>query len=382
MTKFELESDTKIYFGTGITEQALDAEKERFAGKTMIVTTGGSLITTGHLDRLKNILERIAGKGNILLYNTISRNPRLSEVKQAADIAGSENVKTIVGFGGGSALDAAKAVAAGAVGADLEKCLLEGVEPPKETLPIMAIPTTAGTGSELSRAAIISSPQHHLKAGIRGRYIVPKVAIVDPVYTWTVPVRTTMETGFDVLAHAIESYIAVKANLFSEMLSERAVRYVGESLRILLRDINHHEAREKMSYASMIMGWNLANVGTGLPHRLQYPIGAATDTSHAAGLIALYPSWIEQEYEVSEHKISEIFNWLELPTADTAGHAAESFREFLRKLGVFRTLSELGVRYDQVDTMTGEVSGNLSNDPLARKEGIVRIIYQNAVHEE
>lgn len=383
MTKFELKSDTKIYFGTGITEQALKAERKRFGGKTMVVTTGGSLAANGHLDRIKDILEQIAGKEKVLLYDAVSRNPRLSEVKRAADIAKREKVRTIVGFGGGSALDAAKAAAAGAAGDnDLERCLLDGLEPSQETLPIIAIPTTAGTGSELSRAAIISSPEHHIKAGIRGRHITPKVAVVDPVYTWTVPVRITMETGFDVLAHAIESYIAVKANLFSEMLSERAVRYAGENLRILCQNIDCHEAREKMSYASMIRGWNLANVGTCLPHRLQYPVGAATDTGHAAGLIALYPSWIEQEYEVSAHKINEVFGWLKLQEADTASQAAEIFREFLRELGIFRTLAGLGVGEHQIKTLAEEVRGALSNDPLAERPDVVRIVYQNAFQEE
>ena len=119
-----------------------------------------------------------------------------------------------------------------------------------------------------------------------------------------------METGFDVLAHGAESYLAVKANPFSEMLSEKAIRIAGECLPILWNQPAHPEAREKMCFASMLMGMNLANVGTCLPHRMQYPVGAATDTSHAAGLLALYPAWIRYEYDVNQEKVRDIVQWL------------------------------------------------------------------------
>lgn len=101
---------------------------------------------------------------------------------------------------------------------------MEGIEPTGNTLPIIAIPTTAGSGSELSKGAIISSLTHHMKGGIRGTMVLPKAAIVNPVYTWTMPLGITMETGFDALAHAIESYTAVKANSWSHMISEKAIR--------------------------------------------------------------------------------------------------------------------------------------------------------------
>lgn len=383
MTKFEFGLPTKIYFGTGITENALRSEQRWLKEKVMIVTTGGSLIKYGYLDRLKANIEQIAGRGNVKVFDEISKNPKLDEVKRAAEFAGKHGIGVIVGFGGGSALDAAKAVAAGADPFnDLEACLLEGKAPSDQTLPIIALPTTAGTGSELSRAAIISSPQHHVKAGIRGENIIPKVAVVDAAYTWSVSKKVTMQTGFDTIAHAIESYVSRKANLFSEMLSERAALYAGDSLRMLNEDIDNHEAREKMCYASMIMGINLLNVGTCLPHRMQYPIGAVTDTGHAEGLAALYPSWIWHEYSANMEKLDRILSLLGLDGVGTADRAEKRFRQFLSGLGIDNTLLELGISEDMLDDMAVHVSGSIDNDVIAEESGIIRKIYDESLGKE
>lgn len=380
MTEFTFELSTKIYFGTHIVEAALEKEKKWLTGKVMIVTTGRSLTECGYLEKLRRAVGNIAGQKNVLIYDGVSRNPRLDEVKKAALIGKQQGVKTVIGFGGGSALDAAKATAVGiASNKDLETYLLEGKEPPEETLPIIAIPTTAGTGSELSKGAIISSPKHNIKAGIRGQYMLPKAAIVDASYTWTVPRQITMEIGFDVLAHAVESYVAVKANIFAETLSEKAIVLVGENLPLLNVDLENHDAREKMCYASMIMGLNLANVGTCLPHRMQYAIGAATDTSHAAGLAALYPSWIMHEYEVNDKKIDHILELLAIPCENTAKQARESFSRFLESIGLSYRLSNLGINSEQLSQLEKQVIGNISNDRLAETDGIIGTIFRESL---
>ena len=376
MTEFSMELSTKIYFGTGITQEALEKEKHWFDKKNiLLITTGRSLIKYGYLERLEQILKKLSPSSRIVIYDKVSQNPRLSEVKEASELGIENNVQIVIGFGGGSALDAAKAVAAGVADIDLlDDFLLKGLEPTEKTLPMIAIPTTAGTGSELSKAAILSSHEHHIKSGIRGKYMQPKVAIVDAVYTWSVPERITMETGFDVLAHAVESYVAVKANLFSEMLSEKAIKIVGKSLSVLKKDLDNHEAREQMAFASMIMGMNLANVGTVLPHRMQYPIGIETDTSHGAGLIALYPSWIQYEQEVNAQKVQTMLEWLGLKS-DSAGDA---FKDLQEQWGISYTLQALGIEKNRLSTLAEQVTGNLANDKLASCSGIINTILEES----
>jgi len=170
---------------------------------------------------------------------------------------------------------------------EIEPFFYGGREPGK-VLPLVAIPTTAGTGSELSKAAIITDESRKIKKGIRGAALYPKVAIVDSVFTESVPYNITMETGFDVLAHGLESYISKSASPYTEMQSEQALRIVGTYLPALAENLQDREAREKMSFASMIMGINLGHASTCLPHRMQYHLGAHTDTSHGAGLEALF----------------------------------------------------------------------------------------------
>lgn len=150
----------------------------------------------------------------------------------------------------------------------------------KKTLPIIAVSTTAGTGAELMKGAIISHKQKNIKSGIRSEYIVPKLAIVNPKYTYTMSLKTTLETGFDMLSHAIEIYLSVNANPFSDMLCQTTIKNASTCLRKLSKNLNDIKAHDIMSYSSMIMGFNVKNIGNCLPHRMQYPIGVA-GTSHA-----------------------------------------------------------------------------------------------------
>ncbi|MFV0464532.1 MAG: iron-containing alcohol dehydrogenase [Lachnospiraceae bacterium] len=375
---------TKIYFGEGVTEEAIQKEAELFSGVIMIVTSGTSIDRLGHVDRLIRYIEQYGHPELLRVYGAISQNPRLEDIAKAAVEARQMKADTIIGFGGGSALDAAKAVAVGAalmVESDqdmleqLEQYMMDGNEPGKSTKSVIAIPTTAGTGSEVSKAAIISSKRLKIKGGIRGDHIVPVLAIVDPEYTWSVSEKVTMETGFDVFAHAMESYAAVKANSYSEMLSEQAIRLVGENLPRLKKDSQDHIARRQMSYASLLMGMNLASVGTCLPHRIQYPVGARTGTTHAAGLAAIYPSWIFHEYQVNAAKVTRGIELLTGTRVENAREAAEAMTAFLRELEIDYSLNELGITDGELKELAEEVTGNIANDKLANQSDImIRII--------
>ena len=243
----------------------------------------------------------------------------------------------------------------------------------------MAIPTTAGTGSELSKAAIITDEEQGKKGGIRGAALYPSAAIVDSAFTETIPFRVTMDTGFDVLAHAIETYISKAATPFTEMLSEQAIKIVGEYLPRLAGNLDDAEARKKMSFASMIMGINLGNASTCLPHRMQYPVGAHTDTSHGAGLAVMYPTWIKYEYEYSREKTEHIFHLLLNESCCSGERAFELMSGFLDKLQIYQPLRELGITQEMTAAMAAEVTGNIHNDPAADEHDIIRKIYRGSL---
>ena len=371
---------TKLYFGSGIIADALQQEKDTIKGNILIVTTGRSLKRLGYLEELRIHLEKLSTVEEVLIYEEISQNPETKEIEQAVHLGKKRNVTVVIGFGGGSAIDAAKATAVGIASENtVEKILLEGLEPSEKTLPIVAIPTTAGTGSELSKAAIVSCTEHQFKGGIRGRAVLPAVAIVDPVYTYSVPAKTTMETGFDALAHAVESFMAVKANLFSEMLSEKAIRMIGKNIRKLNQCLEDYSAREQMSYASMIMGMNLANVGTCLPHRMQYVVGVRTHTTHGAGLLALYPSWLSREYSVNTSKVKQVFEWLDLGTVNSEQEVYQRFNAFLQDLGIAYTLSSFGIKEEMLTDMAASVTGNVANDQLSECKNSILHIFEDAL---
>lgn len=380
MQSFEFECRTKIYFGTDILESAIQKSTDIIKGNVLIVTTGGSLIRYGYLENLKNQIEMIAQ--HVLVYDDISANPELKDIMGAIELGIDNNIDIVIGFGGGSALDAAKASALGiGVGADLgtmEKYLSAGISPDERTLPVIAIPTTAGTGSELSRAAIISSRRLKIKSGIRGKHMQPCIAIVDASLTWSVPEKITMETGFDTLAHAVESYLSVKADRFSETLSEKAIEIAGKNLKLLKGNLDNHEAREAMCYASMIMGLNLANVGTCLPHRMQYPIGINTNTTHAAGLIALYPIWLRYEYDVNGDKVKRILELLEISFVNEKD-IEKAFRRFQRNLGIDYKLEYLGIKKEDIPMLISQTTGSLKNDKLYTKDRMLEKIFEESI---
>lgn len=373
---------TRIYFGANVVESALKKEKNRLNKNICIVTTGRTLERLGYIDKLVSIITENNGAATITIIKDISQNPQLEEVKKAITIGKKARVELVIGFGGGSALDAAKAVALG-IGAEdsIEEYYVHGKEASHQTLPIIAIPTTAGTGSELSKAAILSDKETKRKAGIRGEALLPCVAIVDVAYTYSLPKNITMETGFDALAHSIESYLAAKANKFTEMISEQNIKSIGQYLPKLCQCLEDEKAREEIAYASMLAGINLANAGTCFPHRMQYVIAAHTETNHSEGLIAIYPSWIKYEYEVNKEKINDILIWLGQKSANNGEEAKKYFMEFLAKIEVQSTLVSLGIKAEELSLLAHEVSGDLSNDRLFRKEDVKEKIFQESYEE-
>jgi alcohol dehydrogenase class IV len=380
MKSFNLSIPTKLYFGDGILQSAIQKENSILCGNVMIITGKNSMRKMGYIDKVEYLLKKEKNINNIFVYEGISPNPRVTEINTAIKFGIENIVNTIIGLGGGSAIDAAKAIAVG-IGAKecIEDYVLNGKTPTSETLPIVAIPTTSGTGSELSKGAIVTFEERKIKTGIRGDNIYPRIAIVDPSLTYSVPDKVTRETGFDVFTHATETYISKMASSFTELLSIEALKIVAHYLPILVNDRENKEARIKMSYASMIMGINLGNGSTCLPHRLQYPIGALTDTSHSAGLASIYKAWIYYSYEYSKEKFNTIGSILSGKECKTREDVIKSLNDFLDIIRMNINMSDLGVNIEDLEELCETVTGSIDNDPSAVKEDIIRLIYVNSL---
>jgi len=373
---FKSYSPTLINFGPNAFEEA--GRLIASLGKKALVVTGSSACQTGSLSKLLVLCEREGVEARS--YSKVTSDPTDVIVNDIGRLIKDSECQVVVGLGGGSAIDAAKAAAAVAgCGKSARKMLSQSIGKEEDILPIVAIPTTAGTGSELSKGAIISCPDLKLKSGIRSEKIIPRIALVDPLLTLTVPEKQVRITGFDIFTHAIETMISRRASPLTISHSLKAIDLVTRTLPEALRDPENVEHRTKLSYASMLMGYNLANSSTCLPHRLQYPLGMLTGTEHALGLAALYPAWVRTTASASEEKFRMISRCMNLGKESEPLMALD---KFMSSIGLTPTLRDLGVDKSMCLSMSEMISGNLGNDPWWGPEKNPGDIYLRALGQQ
>lgn len=376
---FSLFVPTKIYFGRRIFNKALHEERQLLRGSVMLVTSPG-MQKRGMIKSVISVIEEVASDTRIEVFSGITANPKVNEINEGINESLAANANTIIGFGGGSALDAAKAIAVGAGEKTfIDDYFFNGKVPGVQTLPVIAVPTTSGTGSELSKSAIVSCPERQMKGGVRGEAMYPRIAIVDPSLTDALPHKETMETGFDVFCHAVESYVSHAANPFTLALSEQALHLVSKYLPVLAKDLSNNEARDYMAYASMIMGINLGNASTALPHRMQYPIGALTDTSHAIGLAMLYPAWFSRAYADAQVKFDAIGSILKGELCTGRESVLHELLSFMKATCGLPQLNDIGFSLDDATKLTSMVNGNIALDPTRGLDNAIETIYRTAL---
>ncbi|EIW21720.1 iron-containing alcohol dehydrogenase [Pelosinus fermentans] len=368
---------TKIFFGCGEFEKA-PAYIKTLGNKVLIVTGKYAMKKYGFTKRL---VDDLAGLGiESMVFEGISANPLASEVNACVEKFSSWQPEVVVALGGGSAIDAGKGILLGlSTGEKVEPYLLGHLPITHVDIPLVAIPTTAGTGSETNWAAILTDESTGTKTSFRHKGFFPAIAIVDPQLTMSLSPETTVETGFDVFAHGVETYIS-KSGLSPLVGSNslKAIQLVGQYLPQVLVDGQNSTARTYMMYASMLMGFNLANSSTCLPHRLQYPIGVKTNSSHGSGLMALFESWLDLTYEISKEKFNHIAEALHGTRCSNKREFMNVYRQFRQSININPSLADFSLTKADVSYLASKVTGNLSNDPAGEIPGIVEKIYDGA----
>jgi alcohol dehydrogenase class IV len=252
-----------------------------------LVVTGRDSARAGRLHDL------VRPAGVATTTASIAHEPTTDDVIRAVDHARAAGCDLVIGFGGGAALDAAKAIAGLlANGGDLLDYLeVIGRAQPlaRPSVPCIAIPTTAGTGAEVTRNAVLASPPHRVKVSLRGVHLLPRVALVDPELTYSLPPETTANTGLDALTQLIEPYTSARANPLTDAVCVDGIRRVARSLRRAFEQDDDAAAREDMSLASLFGGLALANAGLGAVHGFAGPIGGMFPAPHGAVCAALLP---------------------------------------------------------------------------------------------
>lgn len=258
---------TKLYFGKDSLKNNSEALKG-FGEKALIVTGKNSSKVNGSLDDLKDVLN--SNNISYVIFDDVEENPSLETIHIGAQLGKSSKIDFLIGLGGGSPIDAAKAIGIYIKNHDLQDDDIFKY-PGLESLPIVAIPTTSGTGTEVTQYSIITVHKEKTKKNF-GQTVFPKIAFVDPKYTFNTPVEITKNTAIDAFTHLAEGYLNTNSTIISDSLAEKGFNLFGESTHDLLSGNISEITREKLMMASTLAGMVIAQTGTSLPHGLGYAL--------------------------------------------------------------------------------------------------------------
>jgi alcohol dehydrogenase class IV len=372
---FSFSLPTRIRFGRGV-RRSVGVVAAAAGARTALVTFRSFERNPATTDVLAALAE--AGV-EIVDRATSAGEPDDMVVLDLARRLEETGAQSIVAVGGGSVIDLAKAAALRPTPDRLE-ALLGGERVETGGLPVIALPTTAGSGAEVSHASIVFHRASGRKRGVRGPGVAARDAIVDPDLMVGAPPDVIAGSGFDAIAHAVETSASRAASDLVIHLAGTALPRLLESVPSAYRRPDAVGALSDAAYAATLMGVNLANSTTCLPHRLQYPVGARTGTSHAMGVAALMPAWLERTRSVAPEALARLARAAGLADADVApGAAAEAVETrilaHLDATGMRVRLRDLGVSDGDVDELVDAVEGTLANDPGPTDASDLRALY-------
>jgi len=365
---FSFTGARKIVFGCG-SFSGLAAQVRDLRAKKPFVALDGNLAKMGMRDRIVEMFDREGMKA--VLYDKVLPEPPLEQADEGAKLAQKGKCDLVIGIGGGSAMDVAKAVAVVAAhGADAKDFLgLNKV--PGPGLPTIMVPTTAGTGSEVTFTAVFVRPDLQKKEGMNSVFMYPDLALLDPELTLSLPPQPTAASGIDALCHAIESYTSVIASPASEMFSLEAIRLIAENLRTCVHNGRDLEAREAQMLGSLYAGIGLANAGVGAAHSLSYPLGGKYGISHGIANTLMLPRIMEYNLPGALEKfalVAEVMgeNTEGLSVREAAMLAVEAVDNLIEDCGIATGLEELGIPEEDFPEMARvamTVARPLENNP-------------------
>jgi alcohol dehydrogenase len=385
----------RIFFGWGAAGILRDVPRE--FGARVFVCTDQNMVKAGVVETVRKQLAQ--GKAEVEIFDGGQPEVDRKTIERAAAAAQAYAPDVVIGLGGGSNLDLSKAVALLVkFPGPLSACYGENNIPGPIT-PVVAVPTTAGTGSEVSPVAVVADPERAMKVGIASRALIPKWAIVDPALTVSCPASVTAHSGMDALAHAIESFCAkvrtdcsphaifVGKNPISDVLATRAISLIAKFLPVAVAQPHDRAAREEMALASLLAGMAFSSAGTAAVHALQYPVGEATHTPHGLGNAVLLPTVMRNIMPSRIPEMAFIARSLDPKLSsqsdvDAAGHAAPLVAELAAKVGIPKGLRALGVNEEQLPElakMASTVRRLLDNSPVPFDENDLLRLLQEAL---
>jgi alcohol dehydrogenase class IV len=379
-----LRSPHLILAGLGASEK-LSHEAKEFGAKKALVVTDKGVFDSGIGKRIKDLLEK--GGMGIEIFDKVLSDPDIACAEACIGMAKKDQFDLIIGVGGGSTMDIASITSVmltnpGTVydyfGINLIK---------NQGIPTILIPTTAGTGAEVTPNAILTDTKEKLKKAIVSPFILPKIAIVDPLLTLSMPPSVTSSSGIDALTHAIESYTSNNATILTDLFAKEAMILIGRSLRTAVANGNNLEARYDMAIGSLYAGISLANAGVTAVHALAYPLGGQFNVAHGIANGLLLPYVMEFNALGNITKFAQIAQFLgekveHLSLLEQAYHAAKVVKAIYRDLKIPQSLTGLKVPKEAIPAMAKaavNVTRLMGNNPRVMTAHDAERIYEKAL---
>jgi alcohol dehydrogenase class IV len=364
-----------LLFGRGRFAE-LGTETAKHGKRALLVTGRGSAKKSGILDKAESLLKS-AGITPIL-FSGIEPNPLTTTVYKGAELAKSEGCDTVVGIGGGSALDAAKAIAFSVLNPGDLSDYIFGLKTSNLSLPIILAPTTCGTGSEGNGFSVLTNPDTGDKKSIRTNAIIAKASIIDPELMETMPRRVLAAVGFDALCHNMEAFLSKNAQPIVEAIALKGIGLAAANLVKVYNDCSFAQGWDAIAWASTIGGMAIGSAGVTTPHGMEHPVSGLRNVTHGEGLAALTPVVFERSRGYGEEKFEAIAKLL-----GSGNDCASAIRKLLKELDLALSLSDLGIREEDIPWMADNClkvsKAGLEAHPIVfNREDIVKI-YRDAL---
>jgi len=354
----------RVIFGTGVVGE-IGAIASTYGERAYVVYGGKSSLKNGNLDK---VVDSLNSAGEVVKkIGGISHDPDENLVAETVERIGDYKPDVIIGLGGGSVIDVGKAVSILITNGGSVSDYWKGREFIKSSIPYIAVPTTAGTGSEVTKNAVITARDKSFKKSIRSENMIPDIALVDPSLTLGAPEDVTVSTGLDALIQNIEAYTSRNAGPITDTLALRGIELSGKYLKKAVKNPDDLEAREALSLSSLYGGITLANAGLGLAHGLSHPIGIHFGLAHGKACAVVMSKVIEYNYSARKERYNKIGMLL-----SGRPDAVAAFNELTDFFGISRHLTHYGIKKEDIPMLVeGSKGGSRNYNPVPHSDEVV-----------
>lgn len=369
--------------GLGSVEK-VGLEASKLGAKKVLIITDKGINKAGLTDIVKGVLNK--SKIEVEIYTDVEPEPSIESLQPCLDIVKENGFDVLIGLGGGSSIDTTKAISILATNGGRINDYFGIDKIPKPGLPTIMIPTTSGTGAEVTPNAIFTDKENQVKKGVVSPFLLPDVSIVDPQLTIGLPPSITAATGMDALTHAIESYTSLKATYHTDMYALEAIKLISSNLRKAVWCGSDITAREKMALGSCFAGISLANAGVGAVHALAYPVGGQFHVPHGVANALLLPYVLEYNVTADVYKFAKVCeamgeNIKGLSIREAAEKAVDAVKQLSKDVAIPQKMKEVGVVKEAIDGMAKIAASNerlMGNNIRKLSEAEVKEIYIKA----